>query len=456
MPPIRLDLGRVLSGNWLGSAGVALLMLVTAGVLSGALTLLAKPDDFGIANTLTLGMTVLAATFGANAFFDGHIDDEDLDVDVFTGTFPLTVTILTLLVGVIAFRRMVRGYPSALPALGDAARVALFTALPLFVGALVLRSDIDDLGGGWIGDLSEEIGRRDEGTWGASATGALFLTFALVAFVLALTCLARRDWWPDRMRPFSEWTAPAVQGIALIAVLLPVCGAIGLGLLTLGPDNDVDLHEMTADETSATVAVIAGGLANGGQVLLGLGSGAELGGSNEIASTNAFGTDSEDRGEDFHRLGWFAGDEGEEPGLWAAPFVLFGVLAVSAWWVASRSRERTHVARNLAVWCALLLVAVPWLTRLASLHGGGDLASDGDEATISGYAGLNGLEATIFTFLIALVVASVFVVVKGSLDTRQLRGALGRLQVNPAAGPPPPPAQQPTQPPTQPPPPPST
>lgn len=435
LPPIRIDLTRLLAGNWLGSAVVALVMLATATALSAVLTLLAKPTDFGVDHTLTLGMMVLAASFGANVFFDGHIADEDLDVNLVTGTFPLTVTVVTLLAGVLAFRRMVRSYPSAIPALGDAARVALLTALPLFVGSLVFRSDLEDeLGGGWIRDLSEELGSRDEGTWGASAPEALVVTFALVAFVLATTCLARRDWWPAKVRPVAEWLAPAIQGVALMVVLLPLCGLVGLGLIAFGPDNDNDFHSMTDDEAAASTAVIAGGLANSGQMLLGLGAGSELGASGEVVSTDPR-DDPEESDEEFHRLAWFAGDGGEEPGLWAAPVILLVVLGLCAWWVASRSRERSDVVRNLGVWLCLLLAAVPWLTRLASLHGGADVASDSEEATGSGYVGLEGAQTTFFVFLVALAVAVVVALARVGFSAEQVRRSFGRWQVNPG-GPP--------------------
>ena len=72
-----------------------------------------------------------------------------------------------------------------------------------------------------------------------------------------------------------------------------------------------------------------------------------------VRDTTEFGGDDE-TDEEFHRLAFFAGDEGEEPALWAAPVVLLVVLAACAVLVASRSRDRTQVVRDLAVWCALL------------------------------------------------------------------------------------------------------
>lgn len=435
MSAVNVDLRRLLTGNWVGSAGVAVAMLATAAVLGAILGLMAKPADFGIDNTLTGIMMIVAATFGADAFLEGEFFGEDFEISSATSTYPLTATIITFVVGVLAFRRMVRDYPSAVPALGDALRVALFVSLPLLVGSLVFRSDLEDLGGGWISEARDEVGRGDSATWGVSAPSALFVSFSLVAFVLALACLARRDWWPGRSRPVAEWLAPAVQGVALMTALLPLCGLVGLGLIALGPDNDADLHDTTSDEAWAAVAVIAGGLGNGGQALLGLGSGAELGAAGEYEGQGEFAGEDESE-EEFHRLGYYT-DEGEEPFLWAAPAVLLLVLGGCALWVASRSRETSQVLRNLVVWCVLLLVAVPWLTRLANLHGGGSFEYEGDEAEFDGFVGLAGGQATFFIFLVAVVVSLLVALTRGAISGSQLRATFGRLQQNAGSAPPP-------------------
>lgn len=449
LPPMNIDLAKLLAGNWLGSAVVALAMLVTAVVLSTVLALMAKPEDFGIDNTLTGVMMILAATFGADAFLSGDIDDVDLSAT--TSTYPLTATIVTFAVGVLAFRRMVRDYPSAVPGLGDALRVALFVSVPLFVGSFVFRSDLEELGGGWIAEASDDIASGDDATWGVSAPTALFVSFGLVAFVLALACLARRDWWHGPTRPVAEWCAPGLQAIALMTLLLPLCGLIGIGLIALGPDNSNDLHDATDDEGWAAVAVLVGGLGNGGQALLGLGSGGELGAAGEFESDSAFEDDESE--EEFHRLAYFAGEEGEEPWLWAAPGVLLAVIIACAAWVAGRTREKSQLLRNLAVWCALLLAAVPWLTRLSNLHGSGDVTFEGDDGDFSGFVGLAGGQATLFIFLIAVAVSLVIALARGAVDVAAIRAQLSRLQSTPAAAAP----TQPTQPPpSYPPPPPPT
>ena len=62
-----LDWRTIVVGNWLGAAITAAAILATAGILSTALGLLAKPNNFGIDNTLTLIASILGATFGADA-----------------------------------------------------------------------------------------------------------------------------------------------------------------------------------------------------------------------------------------------------------------------------------------------------------------------------------------------------------------------------------------------------
>ena len=163
----------------------------------------------------------------------------------------------------------------------------------------------------------------------------------------------------------------------------------------------------------------------------------------EFETTTEFGGDDE-TDEEFHRLAFFAGDEGEEPALWAAPVVLLVVLAACAVLVASRSRDRTQVVRDLAVWCALLLVAVPWLIRLANLHGSGTYDFDGGdegfsgEAEFDGFVGLAGGQATFLIFLIAIVVAVVVALARGGFRGVRLPEVFARLQQNPSRPPPPP------------------
>lgn len=443
---------RVVTGNWIGSAGVAAVILGTAGVLSAVVGLLAKPEDFGIDNTLTLVAVILAGTFGADfvASGSGSGFDESWDLAISISAFPLTITILALAAGVLAFQRLVRNYPRPGAALGDAVRVALLVALPLFVLALVLRSDLDELGRGWFAQAAAEMEFGDDATWGAGQAGAIFLPLVLVAFVLALTCIAHRDWWTGRARAVVEWVAPSLHGLAAIVVLLPLSGLVGIGLLMFGDDR-VD-EEIDSDDAIAVWSGIAAFVANGGFALLGLGSGAPVGTADREHGSD--GTDASN--SDWHRLAWHAGDGGNEPGLWAAPLVLLVMLVFAALAVASATRDRSQLLRNLLCWTGSLLVVVPVLARVANGHVVFSVESGADDYESSATVGVEGAQTTVLVAAIALLVSLGVALARGGLDPAQLKAALRRIQANPGrpqapgatqAPPPPPPGPPPSGPP---------
>jgi hypothetical protein len=374
--------------------------------------------------------------------------DEKFDLGLSVGAFPLTITIVSLAVGVLAFRRMVAGYPTPWPALGDAVRVAVFTAVPLLVISLVFRSDFDDVGRGWFASAARDLDFGGDPTWGANAPGAFFISLCLVVFVLLLTCVARRDWWAGRARTVVEWVAPTLHGLAAFVILLPLSGLIGVGLLMFGNDR-VDEDVETGDTGAAWAAIVAF-LANGGFALLGIGSGAPAG-----TAERERGDGEDSSSSDWYRLGYVAGDGGDEPALWAAPVVLLLVLAASAW-VVARASQQAHVLRNLLCWTGSLLVFLPIVTRLANGHAGVEVEAGNEEYESSGVMGVEGVQTTFFITLIALLVALAVAYARGAIDKDSL-GRLRNLQTNAgraepptvsAAPPPPPPtASLPTTPP---------
>ncbi|MDZ5620916.1 hypothetical protein SFC88_08770 [Nocardioides sp. HM23] len=445
---VRAIATRVLTGNWIGSGVVAALTLATAGLLSLVLGLIAKPPDFGIDNSLTFGAVILAGAFGADFFVRGEPEDfggETWEYSLSVAAFPLTITIISLAVAVIAFRRMVRDYPSPLPAIGDAVRIALFVALPLLVVSLVFRSDFDELGRGWFADAARGLDFGGESTWGATAPGAFFIPLCLVFLVLGLACVARREWWSGWARTVAEWAAPPLHGLATLTILLPVTGLIGVGLLMFGGDR-VD-EDVDTGDTAAAWAAIAAFLANGGFALLALGSGAEVGTASEEV-----GEGEEDSSTDWHRVGWYAGDRGDEPALWAAPVVLLAVLVAAAW-VVARVSDRAHLLRNLLCWVGSLLVFLPIMARLANGHGVFELEAGSEEYESSGVMGVEGLQTTFFITGIALLVAVGVALARGGINKESLAAFKG-FQTNAgrstgsAAPTAPPPGMPPAQPPT--------
>lgn len=276
---------------------------------------------------------------------------------------------------------------------------------------------------------SDEAGSpRLHGTWtsgrtppGASAAGAFFISLCLVIFVLVLVCVGRRDWWTGRARTVAEWAAPPLHGLAALTVLLPISGLVGVGLLMFGNDR-VD-EDVEAGDTGAAWAAIGAFLANGGFALLGIGSGAPVGTAEEER-----GDEGDSSSSDWHRLGWYAGDSGDEPALWAAPVVLLLVLAAAAWVVARASQE-PHILRNLLCWTGSLLVFLPIIARLANGHGGVEVEFGNDEFESSGVIGVEGVQTTFFITGIALLVAIAVAFVHGAID-KDVLGRLRTLQTN--------------------------
>jgi hypothetical protein len=400
-----------LTGNWLGAALTAATALGIAAVLSGAMALLAKPVDFGLWNTFTLTMVIMAGSFGADLV--GGIDASEASGDFHFGFFPLTVTIATLSGTVWVFRRVIANYPKPGPAIGDAVRAALLFALPLLIGALIFDTKNENLGLGWGGQLNEnQLGFGSE--FGPSAAGAFFLGFLIMVSVLAVTAMVSTSHgWSQRAGRVHDWLAAPLCGIGTMFALLPLAGIVGLLLLLFGEDTISD-NDPTDDDTLALITLIFGALATGGAWLIGLGAGASTG--YEIEATD------ETLDADWQHLWGTVTDD--EPGLWAAPVVMIAVLAVSAYVVARRSRSKNKVLGNLAVWVALLLVAVPVMVRVSGIHAGLHVTtSEGttENYSASVFAGMHGVQSTLLLMLAAVIVATIIAITTGALDAARVR-----------------------------------
>jgi hypothetical protein len=437
---------RIVVGNWVGAGLTAATALGVAGALSLALALMAKPTDFGVDNGLTLVSTLLGAAFGADLVMS--LSSEGQDVDASVGMFSLTVTLIALTAAVLVFRRVTARYERGLDAVADAARAALLLGLALMLCAIIFRGDNDEMGRGWGAELSaDRLGV--EGSYGPSIAGALFLGFLVLFTTLVVVCFAtRRDWWPAPVQRVHDWLAAPLYGLGTILLALPVAGLIGLVLLIVTGDT-LDDNDPTDDDLAAGIALIFGLLASGGFWLISLGGGAAYG----TSSHERAGGSSESSSE-MHRLAHYAQDT---PSLWAAPVVMLVVLLLAAYVVRRRTRAPERVIGNLAVFVALLLVALPLVSRLTSLHAGVS-GSDGNEPYRSSfYIGQVGWQATLLLALAALVCAALVAVTGGGVDRAQLRGQAAavarRLQADPgrpAGSPTPHPAPPPASPPTPP------
>ena len=419
-----IDWRTIMVGNWIGAAITAAAILATAGILSTALGLLAKPNNFGIDNTLTLIASILGATFGADAV--GSATSEGIDVHAHLGIFPLTVSLITAAVGFLVFSRVTARYPEPTAALADAARTALLVAVPLLVFALIFRSNTSKVGSGWGAELLTELGVKT--AFGSSVIGCLFLGFLTVFCTLAVSVFWRRDWWGARMQKAHEWLAAPLYGGATTLLLLPLAGLIGIGLLLLfGDSNTEELND--SDDWMAAVALTFSLLANGGLWLISLGAGASYGTSAEYTGEG----ESESDGE-MHHLKFFTE---EEPGLWAAPVVALVVMVVSAFVVAQKSSHPTRIVGNLLRWVGLLFVFIPLMLRLASVHARFSSEGDDGEYKVSSFVGPDGVQTTFFLAGIGLGCAVIVAAITRAIDLNQIKAQLSavgaKIQSTPAA-----------------------
>lgn len=417
-----IDWRRLLAGSWWGAGATALTALAVAGVLSLVLGLLARPVDFGVDNGLALVATLLAASFGADLVLD--LDQQGGDAaQAYVGLFPFTVTILALGGAVLVFRRVTARHPRSVDAVLDAVRASLLLGLAVMVVALAFRADNDEMGRGWLSRFTaDSLGIHAR--WGADGAGAFFLSFALLATTLLATVLAaRRDWWSAGVQQVHDWTAAPLQGLAVLLALLPLAGLVGYLLMWLTGDTLGDL-DPTRGDLSTDVAAVTGLVANAGYWLICLGSGAAAGStSSETGSEIGAGSRVT---ADLHHLAHFAH---ATPGLWAAPAVMLVVLLLAVLTVARRTAAPERVLGNLAVFVALLLVAVPLLSRVTSMHAGLSASAGTDSYHFAFDVGPVGWQATLLLALVAVACALPVALVGG-----HFRPALVRAQVGALAG----------------------
>ncbi|WP_228387782.1 MULTISPECIES: hypothetical protein [unclassified Nocardioides] len=428
-------LRRLLVGNWIGAGVVAAATLAVAGVFSVILALLIKPEGFGLDNTLTLTATLMTAAFGADLLVS-PTGDLDLDALGYVGAFPLTITLASLGVAVFVFRRITATYTSAAVAAGDALRAAIITGIGAAFVALIFRGDNDALGAG-LGDLEADDSDYLI-SWGTSVAGSLFMPIVMVAFVLTLSCVMRRDWLHPKLQLVHDWVAVPLAAFTGLIALLPIAGALCLAVILLFGDG-METSELTSDEWMTLTGLGIAYLANLGFGLIGLGAGVPLG-SNGSASYSGGGESGIERFSEMHRLTWWTG-EGDEPGLWIAVGVMPVWLLIGAFLVARATKSRPNVVRNQLVWVGSFLVFIPLLVRLSAVHAGARVEADVSEDPIdvgvlyfesgefdgSMYAGPSGVAATflllVFAFLAALVVSAAI----GALDVKELSAKAGSL-----------------------------
>lgn len=413
-PGPAVDWTRLVRGNWVGAGLVAGLTLGTAGILALVMTALAKPTDFGLDNSLTLVAAILNGSFGGDLVAHLNISGDSTHASV--GAVPLTVTVISLAVGVLVFRRVTATYHRVVDAVLDAARAALLLGLALMVVALVFRADSREFGRGWGNQLAHLFDARI--AFGPSVAGSLLVGFVFVFGTLVASLWARRSLWPARLERAADFLIPPVYGLATFVLLLPVAGLIGV-VLMLATGHTVQDADTTSHDFWASASLIFGLLASGGFWLISLGAGGSLG--EHGSATGSLDVSSYDH------LKTFAD---QDPGLWAAPLVMLGVVALSTHVVVRTARSREALQASLLAWTVSVLLATPLLVHLTSIHGSVS-ASDGRAA---GAIGVHGLPATLLLTLVTLVWSGLVAWRVGVLDTARLRELGRRIQTNPGQG----------------------
>jgi hypothetical protein len=440
LPPI--DWRRLAVGNWLGAGITAGATLGAAGLAALILGLLAKPDNFGLHNTLTLVAGILGSIFGADFVVSADMDKDSIHASL--GVFPLTLSLLVAAVAVVTFRRVTARYPEPTAALGDAARTGLLVGVPLMLVAIIFRSNTDKVGEGWAAMLMKMMEAKLK--FGSSIFGALFLGFLTVFFVLAVSVFLRRDWWGPRVQKAYDWLAAPLYGVGTTLALLPLAGLIGVLLLFIGGQSNTETFD-NSDDTMASLAFGFSALANAGMWLISLGSGAALGANGSVSGGGGGGFGGGGGGglDQMRHLSFYAGDE---PGLWAAPVVALAVLFASAYVVARRSSDPSYIFGNLLRWVGLQLLAIPFFVRLANVHMGFSHKSGNDSMGAHGFAGASGVQATFFLTFLALLCAVGVAALFRAIDVERLRTQFSTLatQLQSTPGQPAPhPGQQPGQ-----------
>lgn len=362
------------------AAVVAAAAVGTPTVLALLCALLARQPGMGARDTVAFAGALLAGTYGAPVSFSG--------VMILSGhvaAMPLTLTVAAVVATAWTFRRTTARLHSGLDGTIVAAAAAVLSALVVLV--LVALA-----GAGHLGDA----GRLGDALFQAGAAGAFLGSLLIIALVLGLMTLSRRAWLPGRGAVVADIVGPAVRGVGVLLVLLPMVGLVTgvAGGLTGHHGHSFDL---TGAQTRAGAAGAVAYVADLGVWSLVLGAGGRVGvsgfdGLREVAG-RLLGVDVPEPA----RLGWYAAHGPHMPGLWIAVALTPAALAVGAY--ATRAGRSVALAAT-GLWVGTQLVVVPLLVHASGLR----LSVQAFGIDASGGFGAVGWEATLLLTAYALVV----------------------------------------------------
>ena len=438
---------RVLSWDWRGplriagsTLGVSLLLAVVFGLATRPA---AGHLHWGFKTTLAWGVWAWESIFGVDAVGSvkasgsltlfGFSADGSASGNAYLGAMPLTLTVATLLVAAIAFRRATARSPNAVSALLLGVRAAVLTAIPLFVVSLVVSLGADDLAallGARSGDGSsagsalqqwQSLGGGKSLSISLSSTDALFVTLALLIGLFAALTLLRREWFTGRI-----WETIQLCLVAPLRAFARLCLAVVVGGLlfelviwlvrwnTSWPSHE-HRPSLTAHQWINGFASAIAYAGNAGAMALGLGSLGQVGysASSDISAPMLTQSSSPHQG---HWIGWFAQADHLAWGVWIALLIAPAMLIYVAWSIArTHGADARSVATSLGTWLVSLVVAIPVLAAVANLSIGGQGSGDATFGTgaFSGHAqgsatlGLSVLVCTFVVFVYALIIGAV-------------------------------------------------
>ncbi|MGN6722064.1 MAG: hypothetical protein ACTHJM_05585, partial [Marmoricola sp.] len=387
----------MLSWDWRTSMRIAAATLGTSLVLALVFGLASRPASahlhWGFKTTLAWVAWVWESIFGVNVvggikangsltFFGSDING-GLSGSAGIGAMPLTLTVITLLVAAIAFRRATATSVNAVSALLLGVRAAVLTAIPLFVVSLFISLGVSDVarlfGSSADGTLQQWQALKGDKSFSISlsSTDAFFVTIALLVAVFAGVTVLRREWFTGRgWNSVQLALAAPVRAFGRLSIAV-VVGGLLFELVTWlvrwntsWPSGEHS-PSLTAHQwvTAFAGAIAYGG--NAGAMALGLGSLGKVGYSaSGGVSAGPFAT-AQGPHED-HWIGWFAESHHLASGIWIALLIAPAILVYVALSVARQhGTDSRAVLTSLGTWLVSLVVAIPVLAAFANLSIGG-------------------------------------------------------------------------------------
>jgi hypothetical protein len=359
---------------------------------------------------------------------------------------PLTLTVLTLGVGIVAYRRVTARRGTLLSAALTAATAALATVIPLLVMSWVVGMNTHDIekvagvtgctpsssstnlgssfdsNGNFIppsaptvdpncinDNIAQAVTSGSHVNIGPSSTQVFFFGFVLILVVLLAATLARRELYAGR---YTVWVRDLLRGPVsgfgwLLVALIPAGWIYFAFVWTLRPSDSgaaVTHHLSAHDWMNLLTGVFSAG-GNLGFIGLGLGAWGQYGGSASAAGHE------EAR---HYGLSWIAGDHGgsNDPGFWAAAGLAPLVIAFTVFMLLRGARREgpSGIRTQVGTWIVSMLVAFPLLDWMTSI------GAHGSAAVFSGHAssGFNAW-ATFTVFGYSLLIGVAVLAVTGGL-----------------------------------------